>query len=104
MFRLTTLISKVREVDPEMAPQTLAALLYAAVHPGCTVGEMAEAQGLTSGTGTRIVARLGDWARYQHPGLKFVTTEQDAKDRRFLRVFVTPAGQRFIAGLLSQMD
>ena len=104
MLRLTALISAIRDVDPEMAAQTVAAMLYISGHPGCTVGEVAEKLGFTSGTGTRIVARLGEWSRYQHPGLRFVLTEQDPKDRRFLRVYLTPAGTRFVQSLLAQME
>lgn len=98
---LDRILKVVRGVDPEMPAQTLAALVYIGRNPGCSQQDLYRALDLSSSTATRITARLGEWERYNRPGLNFIRAEVNLQDRRFRRLYLTNAGQRFLLSLVN---
>lgn len=96
---LISLVKKARAIHTELPVQDMHALLYIARHPGCTTTKLWQELEMTSGTGTRITSRLGEWARYKVPGLGLVLAEANPKDRRERQLWLTPAGQRAVKSL-----
>lgn len=75
-------------VGGEATPSMTSALTAVVALGEPTLGELAAAERVTAPTATKIVARLED------AGL--VAREQDAEDRRVVRVRLTAAGRRFV--------
>lgn len=101
---LAGIVESIRDIDPEMPAQTLAGLLFIARKPGCSVQDMQEYLQVGSGTGTRIACRLGEWERYEVPGLKLVRAERDPKDRRKVMLWLTAQGQKAVKKLTDHLQ
>jgi DNA-binding MarR family transcriptional regulator len=77
-----------RESGVDLTPSMAAALTTVAVNGPLTLGELAELEGVSPPTVTKVVARLTE------AGL--IVREPDAEDRRVCRVATSPAGARLL--------
>lgn len=107
MQSLIDFVSEVRAVDPEMPAQTILAFLLVAEADIAgriiTMREIQQYLEVSSGTCSRITARLGQWKAYQSPGLDFIGADRDPMDRRIVRLRLTPKGAAFARRLQSLM-
>lgn len=100
---LLAVLHHVREVDPEMPAQTLAALLeIASSSEPITQQQLRKKLNLASSSIARISARLGDWRSEDgKPGLGFVVSMADPADRRVRRLGLTEKGALFMEQIAS---
>lgn len=83
-------------VGGEATPSMLSALTAVVALGVPTLGELAAAERVTAPTATKIVARLEEAA--------LVLREQDADDRRVVRVRLTADGRRFVERTRARAD
>ena len=97
-------LEEFRKLDPTMPSQTAAIFLYVAVHPGCTMKDVAEALGTSESSVSRNVSALSDWHRLKRPGLGLVTKDYDPYELRRRIINLTPKGQRVLNSLSAIME
>jgi DNA-binding MarR family transcriptional regulator len=87
---MARLVRRARQesVGGEVTPSMTSALTAVVTQGSPTLGEIAAAERVSAPTATKVVARLED------AGL--VVREQDADDRRVVRVRLTAEGRRFV--------
>jgi len=100
---LLSVLHHVREFDPEMPAQTLAALLeIASSSEPITQQQLRKKLNLASSSIARISARLGEWRSEDgKPGLGFVISMADPTDRRVRRLGLTEKGAIFMEQIAS---
>lgn len=104
MTPLERALSLCRTLDPEIQCNSVIALLYIARRPGSSPTDLSNHLALTSGAGSRLVARLSEWDRFRVRGLHLVASEPDPVDRRVRRLSLTPKGARFVDDLVGCLD
>jgi DNA-binding MarR family transcriptional regulator len=97
-------IEEFRKLDPEIPTQTVNTFLYAALHEGCTMRDLATALGVAQSTMSRNVSALSKVHRSGRPGLDLVRRDPDPYERRRVVVTLTPRGKKFLTGLLSILE
>lgn len=101
---LARIIDRVRDVEPHMEAQYLAVLFDVATHPGTSQAEIVKRLSLGSGdmraSVSRVMSKLGSYKGGK--GLIEAVPRED--NRRENDVRLTPAGERFINQLTSEMD
>lgn len=109
---IVELCAAVRQVHPEMTVSQLQVLAIVVTNPGISMAQIAERTGLMEGSVSRIVSLLSQYGSRSAKGygsrsakaLNLFQMDQDADDRRFRTLTVTPKGKRLVdqlAGLLS---
>lgn len=99
---LMAAIEVMRKVYPEIPAQTMLTLLYVAVEPGLSVGELGRRVGVSTAAISRNLSVLGSWiTSSQKPGLRLLELLEDPKNRHIKRAYLTPAGQRIISNITS---
>jgi DNA-binding MarR family transcriptional regulator len=102
---LARVLSKIRELDPEMPAQSILALLLIASKDNYTQQDLRDDMGIVSSTSARIAARLGEWEKFPNqPGLGLVNNETNPADRRTRILSLTARGKAFVASLLKELE
>jgi DNA-binding MarR family transcriptional regulator len=99
-----TFLQTMRAAHPDMTASQMLTLFIIAERPGITVGELKTRVGYLSTGASRIVRTLSDWKRYQVPGLGLVKVDDDARDLRLTRAFLSDRGRAVVAQALGSLQ
>jgi len=102
---LSAVMDAVREIDPEMPAQTLAALITIFANPPrITMSDLQTKIGLSDASCSRVVTRLSEWEKYKtKPGKDFVSRYPNPEDRRYQLVELKPKGAEAVRRILNRM-
>lgn len=82
--------------NADMPSQQVAIILHCATHKGQTLGQIADAVGLTSSAVSRNVARLGRGIAWNERGADLLVVEEDLHDRRAKVVNLSQRGSELV--------
>jgi DNA-binding MarR family transcriptional regulator len=102
--KVASIIEEFRKLNAEMQAQQMAIFLAVVAKPECTVTDLANITGHSTGTVSRNVAALSKIHRKGMPGLDIIQAKEDVLDRRNKRITLTPKGQRVMAALEALLD
>lgn len=91
---LLAAVELLRELEPNMEAQVMAALLHIMLKPDITMSELAEKTGASQSAASRHVATLSPVRALNKPGFGLVESYDDPSDRRVKRVNLTKKGER----------
>jgi DNA-binding MarR family transcriptional regulator len=90
-----------RAAYPDITVNQLLALFLVAERPGVSVGELQRIMGFAgAGSPSRLVRKLSEWEAYQVPGLGLVRADEDPRDLRVTRVYLSERGRAIVAQAL----
>jgi DNA-binding MarR family transcriptional regulator len=93
-----------RDADKEMPVQQAEILLWVSMYPGISSKDLQNRTGLSQSSISRHLAALGKWHYAKRPGLEFVSTVEDPRERRRKVSFLTPRGKKFVERTCQTID
>jgi DNA-binding MarR family transcriptional regulator len=103
LTRLSQILEKVREEDPQIPVPHVLALLVVASRPGVSQKELGHQLGLSKSASHRVFAKLSPEGVEGRPGLGWLIYRPGA-DAREREAFLTPKGDRLLASVRSIME
>lgn len=88
-----TLISKFRELEPDMPMTQAICFLWVCLHEGRTQVELRQALDMPSATSSRNLAALSKIHRLGKPGLNLIEWVENPDDRRAKLLYLTRRGK-----------
>ncbi len=95
--------SALRGLDPYFSINQLSVLADLVVHPGSSMGDLAERSRITKSNLSRIIGQLGEGAEGK-AGLGLVEVVPHLHNRRIKLVFLTPAGRDLMTRIIRTVD
>lgn len=99
--RLAQSIGDMRKTYSDLTLQAVHMFLLVALQPGITSKEISRKTGLSQSSCSRNMALLSATHRLGKPGLDLVTAEEDIRERRRKKLYLTPKGKALVSKLTS---